>query len=497
MVKNAVSIANQEPAPSEKPIGIPAQRTRGGQPDLRRVTLPSRSPSIPDPPAVPPRQPDGPPPPTPGRMSRSDRWLRSHRTVIFCGDAAVILIAVLVAQLVTVDVDLNINFSWPTRGFGWLSGLVVALGWLVSLAVEGVWHGSALRNSRSEHRRILLASLMVFAVVGIVGYLTMVDLARTFLLIVAPLGIAGLLVNHWLWRRRFAAFRRSAAHQHAMVVLGDRAGAGDLCTELREGLDSNYEVNGVWALRDRDSGSGAAPLPAAPNRVAGLPAPGDRAGSVGAAALADSRAAGVTAAMSFAPDQQTAPAMTARRSIGKRTLDLTVAVTGLLLLLPLLIAAAVVVLLADGGPVLHQQECVGRSGKVFKRWTFRCAPYGAKARPTSGSPSSEGAARVGYDVATTSVGRLLTRTGLACAPGLFNVLAGQMSVVGPRPMAPGDVAAHPAPVPPGLTGRWRLADASGVNTGNDVRDVQQWSVAGDMTIIMRSLRLAITGRLPC
>ncbi len=171
-------------------------------------------------------------------------------------------------------------------------------------------------------------------------------------------------------------------------------------------------------------------------------------------------AVAVTAAPATGPDQPPLPTLSARQLRAKRSLDLAVAGIGTLLLSPLLVVVAAMVILADGGPVLHQQECVGRGGKVFKRWTFRCTPYGAKARPAVGGGQSGHAQRAEYDVATTSIGHLLRRTGLACAPGMFNVLAGQMSVVGPDAVSPGDLTAHPVIVRPGLTGPWRLTDPS-------------------------------------
>ena len=456
MVERAASITHAQPAPAVLHPGIPTQRTRGGQPDLRRVTLPppasSLPLSVPDPPADGPSRVDEPSPLNPERIPRPDDWLNSHRPLIIGCDAVVIIFAVVVAQLITFDINFNLGFSWSTEGFAWLVGIVVAVSWLVLLAVEGVWDTWVLRNSRSERRRILLASLMVFAGVGIVGYLTMADPARTYLLIVAPLGMTGLVVNHWFWHRRFTAFCRSQGRQHGAVTVGD-LGAGALCDRLPDGLDSGYQVSGVLVLRDQDSGSG----PGASDRdtIREIPDRSDRTGTVGAAASSSDAVAVVNPRL-FGPDRPPVPTLSRRQAFTKRTLDLTVAVVCILLLAPLLVAAAVMVVLADGDPVLHLEECVGRRGKAFKRWTFRCTPYGAKARPALVGEPAGRARRAEYDVATTSIGRLLRRTGLACAPGLFNVLAGQMSVVGPKPAAPGDVTAHPVTVRPGLTGPWRL-----------------------------------------
>ena len=498
MVKKAVPIEHQQPEPTVIQRGIPAQRTRIGQQDLRRVrvTLPSPARSSLDSPDGRPPHIDDPLRRASEQVSRSESWIGSHRKLIVRADVSVVLLTVLIAQVIVVDLDFGISLSWPTQSSTWLFGLIVALGWLTALALEGVWRNSVLKNDSSEDRRILLASMMVFAGVGIVGYLTTADPARTLLLIAAPLGIAGLLVNHWLLRRRYKEFRRVAAHEHGVVMLGDRAGADALCAALREGLDARFEVNGVWVIGDQSPGARAA-RPSDPGPDVVLPIMTDSTGYRSAAALNDSRIAAVTAASSISPDDESARGLSTRQLIAKRTLDLAVAAIGLVLLTPLLIAAAVLILLADGGPVLDQQECVGRRERVFKRWTFRCSPFGAKARPAAVVASSEGAERIEYGVATTPIGRLLLRTGLACAPGLFNVLAGQMSVVGPRPIAPGNVTAQPLLVRPGLTGRWRLEDPSDANTEIDGRDVQNCSAAGDTRIIARSLKLAVTGRLRC
>ncbi len=498
MVERAASITHAQPAPAVLHPGIPTQRTRGGQPDLRRVTLPPPAPSlplsVPDPPADGPSRVDEPSPLNPERIPRPDDWLNSHRPLIIGCDAVVIIFAVVVAQLITFDINFNLGFSWSTEGFAWLVGIVVAVSWLVLLAVEGVWDTWVLRNSRSERRRILLASLMVFAGVGIVGYLTMADPARTYLLIVAPLGMTGLVVNHWFWHRRFTAFCRSQGRQHGAVMVGDLAGAGALYGRLRDGLDSGYQVNGVLVLRDQDSGSGPGASDRDTIRGDSCPQRPDRHRRRSGLEFRGGcrrQPAGVRPRPAASAD------LSRRQVFTKRTLDLTVAVVCILLLAPLLVAAAVMVVLADGDPVLHLEECVGRRGKAFKRWTFRCTPYGAKARPALVGEPAGRARRAEYDVATTSIGRLLRRTGLACAPGLFNVLAGQMSVVGPKPAAPGDVTAHPVTVRPGLTGPWRLSDPSDITAESDVRYIQNWSVGGDVTIMLRSLKLAVTGKLPC
>jgi lipopolysaccharide/colanic/teichoic acid biosynthesis glycosyltransferase len=118
----------------------------------------------------------------------------------------------------------------------------------------------------------------------------------------------------------------------------------------------------------------------------------------------------------------------------KRTFDLCAAVVGLLVLLPLFAAIALVVKAYDGGPVFFRQERVGRRGRPFRIWKFRTMV-----------PDAErlgGLLTVGGDRRVTPVGQWLRRHKLDELPQLLNVLAGEMSLVGPRPEVPKYVALY-------------------------------------------------------
>ncbi len=134
---------------------------------------------------------------------------------------------------------------------------------------------------------------------------------------------------------------------------------------------------------------------------------------------------------------------------GKRLFDLFWALLGLLLLAPLLLAVAVAIRLDDGGPAFFRQRRVGRGGRPFRIWKFRTMVQNAEALG--------GQITVGGDPRITRVGRWLRRTKLDELPQLFNVLAGEMSLVGPRPEVPRYVARYtPAQrrvldLPPGIT----------------------------------------------
>jgi lipopolysaccharide/colanic/teichoic acid biosynthesis glycosyltransferase len=120
--------------------------------------------------------------------------------------------------------------------------------------------------------------------------------------------------------------------------------------------------------------------------------------------------------------------------MSKRLFDLVAALAGLLLLAPLLLAAALWIRLDSRGPVMFRQARVGRGGKLFRIYKFRTM-----------APDSERAGQltVGPDLRITRAGKFLRHYKLDELPQLFNVLAGDMSLVGPRPEVPRYVACYP------------------------------------------------------
>ena len=123
-------------------------------------------------------------------------------------------------------------------------------------------------------------------------------------------------------------------------------------------------------------------------------------------------------------------------SRAKRVLDLAVAGAGVVLLSPLFLVLAAVVKTGDGGPVFFRQERVGYQGRPFRMWKFRTMVSDAETR---GLPLT-----VGRDARVTRVGAWLRRLKLDELPQLFNVLVGDMSLVGPRPEVPRYVASYGA-----------------------------------------------------
>jgi lipopolysaccharide/colanic/teichoic acid biosynthesis glycosyltransferase len=211
------------------------------------------------------------------------------------------------------------------------------------------------------------------------------------------------------------------------------------------------------------------------------------------------------------PDPAAAPA--AAIHLGKRCLDLVLASLMLIVLAPLMALVALLIRLDSRGPALYCQPRIGREGKPFTLWKFR-SMYQASSDHPHRRQSLEwftvSAAPDGYknrpDPRITRVGRTLRRTSLDELPQLFNVLWGDMSLVGPRPLMPYDRPLYEPwqfereTVRPGITGLWQTSGRDRVSAQEmmtlDVRYVREWSFGLDLKILALTLPtvLADAGR---
>lgn len=191
-------------------------------------------------------------------------------------------------------------------------------------------------------------------------------------------------------------------------------------------------------------------------------------------------------------------------SVGKRLLDLTAALGGLLLLLPLFPFLVMLIRLDTPGPIFFRQERVGRGGRQFTCWKFRSMVSDAEARKRDISYLNEasGAAfKIKDDPRITGVGRFIRRSSLDEFPQLFNVLRGEMSIVGPRPQIPEEVAQYTPRqaarllVKPGLTCLWQVSGRSQLDFEEwmslDLEYVRRRSLGLDLWILGRTLPAVI------
>ena len=197
--------------------------------------------------------------------------------------------------------------------------------------------------------------------------------------------------------------------------------------------------------------------------------------------------------------------------ITKRLMDIVLMLGGGLLLLPLLFYIAVAVKLSSRGPVLYANERIGRDGRRFRMWKFRSMftngdavlEYFLDAHPEY-RQEWETTQKLKWDPRITRIGRFIRKTSLDELPQLWNVLRGDMSLVGPRPILLeeeekyGEYYALYTMVKPGITGMWQVSGRS--NTSYDERlqlvayYVRNWSLWLDIYLMLKTVRIVFFGR---
>lgn len=190
----------------------------------------------------------------------------------------------------------------------------------------------------------------------------------------------------------------------------------------------------------------------------------------------------------------------------KRAMDIALAATGLVLSAPLMALVAVLIRWDSPGPILFRQVRVGRDGRLFTLYKFRSMRVGAeeeKARLQALNEATGPLFKIRDDPRLTRVGRLLRRLSIDELPQLWNVLRGDMSLVGPRPPVPSEVEQYQPwhrkrlAIDPGMTGLWQVSGRSELTFDEmvmlDLYYAENWSLWLDFKIILRTIPTVILG----
>ncbi len=202
---------------------------------------------------------------------------------------------------------------------------------------------------------------------------------------------------------------------------------------------------------------------------------------------------------------------TAATSVAKRAMDIVLALAAIIFAFPLLIALALLVKLTDGGPILYGHRRAGRGGKEFVCYKLRTMRTDAAQRLADLLARDPVAAaewaqyrKLRHDPRVTPLGRLLRRSSLDELPQLLNILAGDMSVIGPRPITAeetqfyGDDSVFYSAVRPGVLGLWQVNGRNLLSYDEridfDVQYVSQWSMWLDIKILFLAVPVVLFGK---
>jgi exopolysaccharide biosynthesis polyprenyl glycosylphosphotransferase len=460
-----------------------------------------------------------------GRHSRAVQGL-----VVYLLDAALITLSLVVVvaargllRIEATPADRAIQFGIP----------MIGAAWMILLYFFGATNARHLRAGATEYKRVLMASFTLAALVGVGVYLTQTEFPRSVFLLLFTAGPLNLLVGRFLRRRVLVALHSRGVGVTPLLVAGDSGHVDAIAQVLRRETWLGYRVVGA-VTSDRQTttpaglpilgridetvnlvddlgvhgvifaeGSFATPadfrrtawqLEAKDIQMIVVPAVTD----ISAQRLEIRPVAGLPLL-----DVDRPQAIAAARWI-KRSFDLLGSTFLLIVSAPVMALVALAIKLEDGGPVLFRQTRVGLKGETFECLKFRSMVTDAEARLAALMAANEGAGplfKMTKDPRITRVGRFIRRFSLDELPQFFNAFRGDMSLVGPRPALPSEVAQYDSDarrrldVRPGLTGLWQVSGRSNLSWDDTVRldlyYVDNWSLVQDLMILAKTARAVV------
>lgn len=434
------------------------------------------------------------------------------------------------------DVSIRADARLSTFSY-WLFSALLVLVWAWVLGFFGSRDYRVIGSGSDEYKRIFQASLRLFGGIAILAFLLRVDVARGYLLIAFPVGVAALWVSRWLWRQWLSAARAHGRFSARVVLVGRSTSVLRVARELAKNASAGYRVVGVCVPSGEKDGlealgvpvwhtvddvptamavtgadtiavTGAEELPAEKVREISWGLEPGRQHLVVAPALTDVGGPRIsTRPVAGLPlIHVETPKFTRAGRITKRLTDLVFTGIIIVLLSPVMLAAAIAVRVTSPGPVLFRQERVGYQGKRFTMLKFRSMVVDAEAKlgelqRDEGLGENTVLFKMKDDPRVTRVGRFIRRTSIDELPQLFNAFAGQMSLVGPRPPLPREVALYESHVhrrfmvKPGITGLWQVSGRSNLSWEESVRldlyYVENWSFAGDLMILWKTAKAVL------
>ena len=447
----------------------------------------------------------------------------------------VVVFGVQLLWLATGQNEVSVRgvLSESVLSYSVVSGILV-ITWMIMLGVFGTRGYRVLGSGWEEYRLVTSASLRLFGIVAILAYLLQIDIARGYLLISLPVGVAGLLASRWIGRQWLRAQRRRGRFSSTVLLVGSVPSATHLALQLARQYDAGYRVVGaclpgaralgtlpgldVPVLGDFDSLmvslavsgadtviiTGSDELPAERVRELSWALEPGRQHLVMAPNLTDIGGPRIhTRPVAGLPlIHVEMPTFNGGKHFSKRVFDVVGSSLLLICLSPLLLLVAVAVRVTSPGSVFDRQHRVGLNGRSFGMLTFRSMIVNADdqltALLTEQGTDDRPLFTVVNDPRLTPVGAFLRKFSLDEFPQLLNVLSGDMSLVGPRPQRDGEVALYDAAahrrlyVKPGMSGLWQVNGRSNLSWDDSIRldlyYVENWSLIGDILILLRTLR---------
>ncbi|GAA4597748.1 sugar transferase [Planotetraspora phitsanulokensis] len=452
---------------------------------------------------------------------RPPRWATRYRFHAALSDMTCALLAGVAAVLLRFG-----EVTPYVAPYVVLSGVLPPV-WAAMICLNRGYEPRLIGVGSEEFRRIAQCGFILIAAVAITAYVTKADLARGYVVVALPLmTVLTLLARYGLRRRLHGRRRRGEDCMRRVVAVGHRAGIAELTMRFRRERYHGMEI--VAACLPAESSGEIEEVPVLGD-FTDVPLVVQQMGADTVAVLACPELDGTAlrrlawrlertrtdlvvapALMEVAGPRTTIrpvaglpllhvehPDLAGARQLIKTAFDRIVAGVALVLLAPLMLVVAIAVRASSPGPALFRQTRVGKDGVEFTILKFRTMRNDAEARRVELVNEGHGLLfKIRQDPRVTRMGVWLRRHSLDELPQLINVLRGHMSLVGPRPPLPEEVARYRDDVRrrlvvrPGMTGLWQVNGRSDLSWEEsvrlDLRYIENWSLMLDLQILWKT-----------
>ena len=468
--------------------------------------------------------------PNPAGVARSE-WEVRYVTLLVLADLLIGMAAAAAALVLRFGPAANETYN---RNYVWLT-VVLPIAWLLTLAVNRAFEVRYLFLGTDEYERLFRAGLALTAALAVLSFTFDLRLARGYVVIAVPLATVAGVCFRYIVRHRLHRKWAQGQQLRRVILVGHEQSVYQ--TSLRLARERYHGLGVVGACLPTIPNLGRVVLPGLPpiygsfdevpyavqlaeaDTVIVLSCPeldGSALRRLAWKLERDDIDLMVAGALVDVRDDRTTirPAeglpllhieharLKGASRVLKEVFDVVVALLGVVALLPVLLVVALLIKTTPGarGPVIFRQTRTGRDGRQFVMYKFRTMYRDAEVRLAQlrARNDCDGTLfKMRRDPRVTPLGRWLRRLSLDEVPQLINVLKGDMSLVGPRPPLPGEVAEYPFDmrrrlvVKPGLTGLWQVSGRSDLSWEEsvrlDLRYVDNWSFTMDLAILARTM----------
>lgn len=476
-------------------------------------------------------------------------WRYSFVVCLVMVDLAVMLISLSISLWANDAAYNAINGAMPF----WLFLICFSLIWVLSLTFAGTYHRHVMAEGYELYAKIINASLLTIITYCSLAFIFNLSLPRTALIVAPIIAFFLEVIARWQMRQWQHRSRQKGACKYKTVVIGSSDGINCALRTMRDYSNWGYSPIAVCPIEADDnekdayvvtsfepdpSIEGADKLKVIPFNTA-FPRTCESLGAQevyvadvlsrdsemlhGISLAVESLGMELALAVSLADVsghrlylRNTAeqpvllaslPQYTNTTYVIKRLLDIVGSAFALLISSPLMLGTAIAIKLDDGGPIFFSQQRIGLHGKPFTMYKFRSMVTNAeelkKKLAEENGQTDRFIFKMKDDPRITKVGRFIRKTSLDEFPQFFNVLKGDMSLVGPRPALPEEVARYGSLystrllVKPGITGPWQVSGRSDLSQEQseylDVSYIENWSIAGDLAILAKTVLVVFRG----